>query len=59
MQFHLSQAELQKAIEHYLNDKVLKDPVKVKDVSPINRKELGVNYVLHIDITAEEDMKNA
>ena len=54
MKYDLSQLELQKAIEYYLNEKVLKTPIKVDSVSPIDTKARGIHYVLHVEITDDQ-----
>ena len=50
----MSQAELKEAIEYYLNEKVLRHPVKVASVEPRDTKKLSVNYVLHVVVTDDQ-----
>lgn len=53
MRYQMSQAELKQAIEYYLNEKVLRNPVKVTEVSPQDETRRGQNYVLHVVVTDE------
>lgn len=54
MKYEMTQDELIKAVEHYLNDKVLKEPIKVRQVVGQNTHKLGQSYVLHVDIYEED-----
>ena len=55
MKYHFSQAELRMAIEHYLNTVMLKTPVKVKSVDPEYKKNLGINYCVHVDVYDDQE----
>lgn len=56
MKYKLSQAELQKAVEYYLNEKVLREPITVSAVEPSDKgdRKLGINYVLHVTVTDDQ-----
>lgn len=56
MKYDMSQAELIEAVEFYLNERVLKRPVKVSQVKPSDeRKTAGINYVLHVTVTDTQE----
>lgn len=65
MRYQLSQAELIEAVQHYLNEKVLKRPVTVTSVKPSDDSRLGgINPVLHVTVDDDlaqvpEDIRNA
>ena len=54
MKYEMSQAELKEAVQHYLNDKVLKRPVTVQTVEPRDKKHLATNYVLHVTVIDDQ-----
>lgn len=55
MKYHMSQAELIEAVQFYLNEKVLREPVKVNRVNPSDKcQHMGIGYVLHVDVTDDQ-----
>jgi hypothetical protein len=54
MRYHMSQAELKEAIQYYLNEEILREPVTVKNVEPKDKKALGINYVLHVVVSDDQ-----
>lgn len=55
MKYHLSQAELIEAVQYYLNEKVLRNPIKVTRVNPKDRcQHMGTTYVLHVEVTDDQ-----
>lgn len=55
MQYDMTQAELIEAVQYYLNEQVLKRPVKVSKVEPREGKKMGVNYTLHVIVTDDQE----
>lgn len=55
MKYHMSQAELIEAVQYYLNEKVLRNPVKVTGVNPKEKcQHIGIGYVLHVEVTDDQ-----
>jgi len=55
MRYEMSQAELIEAVQFYLNQKVLKRPVTVSKVEPRDKSKLGINYMLHVTVTDDQE----
>lgn len=57
MKYDMSQAELIEAVQFYMNEKILKRPVKVTSVSPQEKdRSMTRGYVLHV--TVEDDQEH-
>lgn len=55
MIYHMSQAELISAVQYYLNEKLLRNPIKVSGVKPSEKcQHMGIGYVLHVDVTDDQ-----
>lgn len=55
MQYEMSQAELIEAVQFYLNERVLKRPVKVSKVAQQKEKSGSVQYALHVVVTDDQE----
>jgi hypothetical protein len=51
----MSQAELIEAVQFYLNEKVLKRPVKVTSVKEDGGSRSTVNHVLHVVVEDDQE----
>ena len=57
MKYNLSQAELIEAVQYYMNEKILRNPVTVKQVKPSEGcQHVGIGYVLHVEV--HDDQKH-
>lgn len=54
MKYELTQTELIEATQYYLNEKMLKTPVKVMSVKPISDASRGGGLTVAIETTMEQ-----
>lgn len=59
MQHHLTQADLVAAVEHYLNDKLLKEPVTVKSVRADHQRFKTVTLAVVVETRTPEPPEGA
>lgn len=55
MRYEMSQAELIEAVQFYLNERVLRRPIKVSKVAQQEKKHGTVAYALHVVVTDDQD----